>query len=116
MAQDRAKFAELAIDRFVVIACDGLGNLDASGNATEALLSGDKRICLGPNDQDGGDKSYFGNLNLWTKQWWSPLPGKMDRDIAKHTCSLPKLRSVELPPIPAAPVVAPTHTDDEIVT
>lgn len=96
------------------IVYDGLGNLGPDGKATEAKLVGDKRICIGNNDQDGGDKSYFGNMNLWTKLWWSPIPGKMDRSLETHNCSGPVLNEVVLAEVPPAPVDLNTHTDEEV--
>ncbi len=96
------------------ITYDGLGNLDADGNATEAKLQGDKRLCVGPNDHDGGDKSYFGNLNLWQKQWFLPFPGKMNRDLSSHDCALPRLAPVILAEVPE-PVITPAkYTEEEI--
>lgn len=101
-------------NRIPHITYDGLGNLDAADNATEAKLEGDKRICIGPNDQDGGEKSYFGNMNLWFKAWWSPIPGKMDRDLTSHSCTLPRLASVTLAEVPPVPAPAPGMSEDEI--
>ncbi len=85
------------------ITYDGIGLVGADGIATPAVLEGDRRICLGPNEQDGGTESYFGNLNLWKSKWWSPLPGELDRSLAPFTCTLPRLASVQLeaePPLP----------------
>lgn len=97
------------------IVYDGIGMIDPStGEANEAKLVGDKRLCISNNDQDGGENSYFGNLNLWTKQWWSPIPGKMSRDMAPHDCALPRLAQITLDPVPAPPVYVPTHTEEEI--
>ncbi len=96
------------------ITYDGLGQPDADGKPTEAKQEGDRRICIGKNDQDGGDKSYFGNLNLWTKAWWSPIPGKMNRDMSKHLCEGPVLNPVTLADVPPLPDPLPPQSESEI--
>ncbi len=96
------------------ITYDGIGPLDAKGNATEAKLEGDKRLCIGPNDHDGDDTEYFGNLNLWTKKWYSPIPGSMNHDITSHNCTLPRHTAIVLPEVPPAPALTNVHTPEEI--
>ncbi len=83
------------------IAYDGIGALDDKGEAQPANLQGLRRLCLGSNQHDGGDKSYFGNLQLWKSSWWSPLPGSMNRSFEAHRCELPRLPQVVLDPPPS---------------
>lgn len=77
------------------IAYDGIGAL-VEGEAQPAVLEGTRRICLDANDHDGGEKSYFGNLQLWKEHRWSPLPGSMLRALEPHRCQLPRLEPVVL--------------------
>lgn len=87
------------------ITYDGIGLPDGKGGFLPANLKGDKRLCIGPNDQDGGDKSYFGNLQLWKQLWYSPFPGAMDRTFEPFNCAHPNFDAVQLavPPPPPAP-------------
>ncbi len=85
------------------ITYDGIGAPDGKGGFLPASLTGEQRICIGYNEQDGGDKSYFGNMNLWKKLWWSPFPGQINRDLSPHDCSHPSLAAVQLAPVPAVP-------------
>jgi parallel beta-helix repeat protein len=87
------------------ITYDGIGRPDGKGGFLPAALTGDKRICIGYNDQDGGDKSYFGNMQLWKQRWWSPFPGEMDRNLEPHNCSHKALSAVQLAPTPDLPPV-----------
>jgi parallel beta-helix repeat protein len=97
------------------ITYDGIGQPDGQGGFLPAALSGDQRICLGYNEHDGGDKSYFGNMQLWKQRWWSPVPGEMDRSLDAHSCSYPAFASVQLAPIPPLPLPDPrAPTEDDI--
>lgn len=92
------------------IAYDGIGPLHGDG-AEPAVLKGERRICLGPNEHDGGEKSYFGNLQLWKSRWWSPLPGAMQRELGPHNCELRRLDPVVFaasaePPPPPQPTLS----------
>jgi len=96
------------------ITYDGIGLPDGKGGFLPAALSGEQRICLGSNDHDGGDKSYFGNMQLWKQRWWSPLPGEMDRKLDPHNCEHPAFASVQLaaiPPLPEPDANEPTEDD-----
>lgn len=96
------------------ITYDGIGLVDAEGNAYPAQLEGLKRICIGANDQDGGDKSYWGNLQLWKSKWWSPVPGELDRSLADYSCELPRLDRVTLATPPPPPALEPGPDASEI--
>jgi parallel beta-helix repeat protein len=96
------------------ITYDGIGKLGRDGKPTEAVLNGDKRLCIQNNDQDGGDKSYFGNMNLWTKAWWSPIPGKMDLNLEPHNCSGTALPAIVLAEVPPAPAPVVLHSEEEV--
>ncbi|HYX32423.1 MAG TPA: parallel beta-helix domain-containing protein [Oligoflexus sp.] len=95
------------------ITYDGMGLPDGKGGVLPAGLTGDKRLCIGDNDHDGGDKSYFGNMQLFKQRWWSPVPGEMDRSLEPHTCTHPAFASVQLSPIPPLPEVDPTLPTEE---
>ncbi|MCX6129315.1 MAG: right-handed parallel beta-helix repeat-containing protein, partial [Proteobacteria bacterium] len=82
------------------ITYDGIGESDGKGGFKAAQLSGRDRICISANDYDGSHNAYFGNMQLWTRRWWSPIPGSMNRDLAPHSCSHPPLPAVNLPENP----------------
>jgi parallel beta-helix repeat protein len=96
------------------ITYDGIGEPDGNGGFLPADLKGDKRICLGPNEHDGGERSYFGNMQLWKQRWWSPVPGEMNRSLAAHDCSYPAFAAVQLDPVPPLPANDPLPTEEEI--
>lgn len=85
------------------ITYDGIGQPDGNGGFKKANLKGDRRVCIGQNDHDGGKNSYFGNFNLWQEQRFLPIPGSLERDVYSYKCSLPALAEVQLDPIPTPP-------------
>lgn len=95
------------------IVYDGLGKEDGKGGILPAKLEGDRRICLENNDHDGGDKSYFGNMQLWEKKWWMPFPGWMDRSLDNVNCQGIRLNSVRLAEIAPLPDVNPERPSEE---
>ncbi|WP_141735032.1 parallel beta-helix domain-containing protein [Oligoflexus tunisiensis] len=97
------------------ITYDGMGLPDGKGGILAADLSGAQRLCIGYNEHDGGDHSYFGNMQLWKQNWWSPVPGEMNRSMAAHACEHPAFGSVQLAPVPPLPEPDPNRpTEDEI--
>lgn len=97
------------------ITYDGIGQPDGQGGFLPAALEGDQRVCLGENDHDGGDKAYFGNMQLWKQRWWSPVPGELDRSLKPHSCSYPAFAGVQLAPLPPLPLPDPKEpTEDDI--
>jgi parallel beta-helix repeat protein len=85
------------------ITYDGIGQPDGEGGFKKASLQGDRRLCIGENEHDGGESSYFGNFNLWQQLRLVPIPGNLERDMTDYTCSLPALAKVELDPKPEPP-------------
>jgi parallel beta-helix repeat protein len=97
------------------ITYDGMGLPDGKGGFLPADLSGPQRLCIGFNEQDGGEHSYVGNLQLWKKNWWSPVPGEMDRNMEAFTCEHPAFGSVQLAPVPPLPESDPNRPTEEEV-
>ncbi len=96
------------------IVYDGIGQADGKGGFAAADLKGNRRICLEQNDNDGGDEAIFGNMNFWKQKKWSPIPGDMERNYQDHTCALPRLATVTLAPVPAAPSRQPEADQERI--